>query len=410
MTTTYDRKEINSTHLVAFSKPKPVINLHYYIPETKEWRRCKVLDNLPYSLVTLCLDNEVEGDNNKVFVTTLDSYRISTKPEDENFDYEYEKSWRDSLTRDSEVDIKINGTWTKGQVCWMKSDIIEGVCNIGNRTWEKNVKVTCNSHYIYKDSRLLAKSCTYTEPVSEKQLEEEEEKRQEKEDIERISEELEKRSTKYKHRFSTFKWSDTLTFYQGLNKRNEEVKVEDIRQYLRKGYEESKLVPSTICLIWLKMSQDDVCFTNVRQDTSNGNNEHKLSNDADGIFDIKVFGATYARYKIPTSEHIKAEEFHTDTHIDLVNEGDCHVLKDATYESPIFKGNSIYQYIETDGIEISYNELYIDEYVRDIKFKTECKSNPASISWVGNNVIAKCHNFGPTFFFKKEDIIKLKNK
>lgn len=197
MTTRYSLNELRNKHLVFFKKPSNIQSLSYYDFTTKTWRLCEIIEQLPYGLfVYKFLDeygtkNGKDGENNaeenndelnmkNKIITCNDSYRIMNTNELSEYDLailddymEKEKNWRDLLVKGSELDLYFekSNIWIKAHIKYDTFDIISSVFNIMPR---KNNFVSLG--FYYKDSNKLAESCTYTDEISEEELQKELEK------------------------------------------------------------------------------------------------------------------------------------------------------------------------------------------------------------------------------------------
>ena len=125
-------------------------------------------------------------------------------------------------------------SWIKGKVCWTKADIVPGVMVIGPRE-HPNIN---SFGYFYKESRRFAKSCTYTEVMTQEELQQEEKDRLEI--IKKIDEEKKiinelsikiglkccKKYLKFAYNctgFGKMSYIDPIEYYKTLTKNPEEI-------------------------------------------------------------------------------------------------------------------------------------------------------------------------------------------
>jgi len=390
MTEYYDRKTVNSKHLVKFSDPKQYFspNLFYYDFDTKTWLRCHPLDFLPYNLCSFKLD---WGTEEKCVVTCKDSYRLTEKiPENTDHDFMLrEKVWRDEIVHaGAEFDWNLKGEWVKGKVCWTKADIIPGVVVIGPR----NCPNINGWGYYYKESKRFAESCTYTRIISQVDLDEEERERQaaikrrenREECVKEWSEKIGmKCPEKYKHAAYSagmcgrMGFVDTLPYYHSLKRcpiemtkeviGNSIEKEEDRRKFLE---EDHKTMIGLIGLVSKASDGYSVVYDSneIKPQYNKYNDKHYATlSGSDGFFDIRVHNATFAY--LYCGDRDDDNEYNRKIDLEKVNmDGkDIFTFTDITYDNPLMPAQSGSQLtFFTNGDLVTYKSIWMDVPERTI--------------------------------------------
>jgi hypothetical protein len=410
MTTFYNPDDINSRHAVYFPEPKHIDNLHYYDSE-KKWRKCEILTRLPYDLATYRFSDSTDG---KVFVTCTDSYRLSTDPQSENIDLDYEESWRNQICqKDCELDFNNKGNWVKAQVCWPKSDIVPGVVLIGPRKYSN---INCFG-YIYKESKTLGKSGSHTRVITQeelnKEIEQEEKHKSENQKIKTKLEELKKNTSKYvPEKFS--KWREPLgggdcsfydirKFYSYLRKERREIIPSLIdKSDLKNGSDPETFSPTDLALLWLVKYKDcDVCFVGKTQKSDKNYDYDFLSTKGDAVFDLRIKNATYAKY-CPNGQ--KSELLQP---IDMKKDGSDFILEGISLDNPLFNSCAGASHtFETDGDLIEYKEIYINLEPRSIMIAL----SSYAVSWLTTGKVIFCgHMWMPSLIIDEKELVEVKD-
>ena len=386
MTKYYNRQTINNSHLVYFSKPKNN-ELYYYNFDTKSWAKVIPLDSLPYGLCSYRIEGK---DDTQVIVTCQDSYRLASEIP-ENTDHEemlQQKQWRNELVcNGKEFDfLTSKNEWQKGVVCWVKSDIIPGVLNIGNKNFHNIPFCTDINGYYYKESKKIAKSCTHSQIITQKQLIEDKKHKdnikQQINDEDNLIIELKQNLKMYvPTQFKTHAYNsscgrtgfiDTISYYNSLKKCpfeiTKKVIVEFIEEDKKEEYFNKKNNIENIGLLAFisekfknKYSKYDVVYDSYQVEPKESATDNYLFpkyinlDKGDAFFDIQVHNASFA--------HLVVKLYRNDyTKIKMtLNENNIFTFTDFTYCNPLFKassGNIIT--IVTDGDKATYKNIWID--------------------------------------------------
>lgn len=442
MTEYYDREEVNSKHLVLFSKPKEVDGLHYYDFDTQSWIRCYPQDNLPYGLCSYRLEEKTE---NESVITCHDSYRLSDGfPEYTNHEAMLEeKKWRDEMYevgKGYEFDWQLeDGEWVKGGICWTKADIIPGVCVIGPRDCP-NLN---GWGYHYKESKRYAKASTYTHIITQEELDEEQ----------RQKDEARERYLKRQQRIADWKqklprlcpkeyvrcansggglcgpiaFYDILPYYLSLKRDPNETTLESILSRMDpedavKIRESLKDNPTMIGLLGL-VSQNSLkvkpkdekyevifdsgeCVPEISKYLKIEGKENVKSfelTDMEGFFDIRVHNATYCYLKW---KHNNREDYM----INMVQKDNYLTFEDITYDNPLFssvKGDRLTFF--TDGDKVTYKRIWMDNEPRSIFYGME---NSYAISYFPSQkrVLMLGHVWQPSLGCSIDDLVPVDPK
>jgi hypothetical protein len=164
----YSIKYLNSRHSVWYSNKFDDTPLYYFDFECDKWVNCKPVNRLPYDLCCYKLDG---FDDDTCVVTSEDSYRLTT-----NLDFvksieemHEEYLWRENILHvgaELEYMYKKTGNVTRAKVSRMKKDIIDGIVVVGPRRYFDTMLLG----YIYKESNSLVKINTYTNAPTEEEI------------------------------------------------------------------------------------------------------------------------------------------------------------------------------------------------------------------------------------------------
>ncbi len=367
----------------------------YYDFDTESWLECIPYRNLPYNL---CAYQIKETEN--YFVTSKDSYRFK-----EQID---EREWRDELLNiGKEVDYFYQGSYVKAVVSRLKSDIINGVIVLSPR---KNTgTMYC---YIYKESSLLQKSCTFTPVITQEEL-----------DAEKEREELVlKYHLEFKNRMEEIKKTLPHVCYKkythlankgGMCGR---LGVFDFRPYYNKLKISPEITDELLCQndISIFENKDKVIIAStvlprkgfdfdVWYGKEEGKIEHKrlTLTSGDAFSDIKIYGATYATFDLGKNNDDNVFEMEFD------KEGDIFTLKDSTINNPIFTATmGAHISIKTDGTTYSANKIILNlEHRKTLAFT----KNAYVVSWFPskNTTLFLGHLWQPSFFCNMDEVIEV---
>jgi hypothetical protein len=414
MTTFFNRGNINSKHLVAFSKPDAVDGLRYYDFNTKCWRFVEALEKLPYDLCSYRFLDE-EMDENKCVVTCSDSYRLSNFSDCRSeVDMESERVWRDLiLQKDAEMEYtNKDGVSHQAKVLWLKSDIVSGVIVCGPR------KSSISSFgYIYKESVKFSKSGTFFEPLSEEDLEKE---RIAKVNADRFFNKIDKKKEELKDESSYISkeginaWCwDTRPYFSALN----HCVTPITKDYLMSTYRHEFINP-------VKMEQElsdkvhsnliiacivDKSFDTFYEDLTENVKDNKvvlLKGDNvsyDFFFDLRVVGATYAILQCGCDyNNCDYVESFTQRIFNMINMGEYFTLPSVTLTNPLHRACDNPISIITDGISVSYKAGVMRDKVRRV---FNGLGNGWSVNEVENRILFIGHLWNSTFSFTPEEKI-----
>lgn len=371
--------EVNSKHLVEFISVNSVNSdktFWFYDFETSKWIQAKLINRLPYSLCSYALDGEA---NNQCIVTCENSYRLiedlSTAPDIEWLNEQ--RIWREELIANlntnpdttPELDFIRGDNQVKAQVSRTKSDIVPNVLVISPRK-----KLGQMFGYYYYESLRLAKSCTYTKPFSQEELDTEaqvEENttqilKKQNEDLEEFKSKLVRCSKfkcydKYLHMANTGAntgpcgragFFDILEYYQSLNFYPHPITRELIKSSNRVNIEKMDQMD--------QMDQQNyslygtILFNSQGFEICHDENTIQISQSFilgshDAFANIRIYGGTWAKLSIRGEGGFEIS-------MDLVE--DYLTFPDITLQNPMFKtisGSSIKIY--TDGTTCSYNGI-----------------------------------------------------
>lgn len=423
-TTKYNAVDINSKHAVAFTNNFSNEQLYYYDFNTEKWIKCYPINKLPYDLCSFRLENST---NEQCVVTSLDSYRLisdldNTPTNEEMFE---ESVWREGIVKKgTELDfIKDDGIY-KGKVCWTKSDIIPGVILIGPRSCPN-----LNSFgYYYKESKKLAKSCTYTKIISDEELNNEKNTKEyydkkfkeEKETIENMKKNLNYFCPKeYLHLANKgggicgkVGFYDLLAYYQTLKIYSQSITFELVKKLRSKNndsvtdHELQKLTNAQnvlVAVISLSKENFDGAYGEEIKDTEeikyhNAQTSEKCVylNGCEAFFDIKIYNATYAKLSFG------------DKVIELDKVDDVFTLSDINIDNPLFCpiGAGGFKII-TDGDKLSYKFLILDSDPRHILYGFD---NCYAVSWLfsKNTVLLAGNMWQPSIICSIDELVKIK--
>lgn len=411
-TTIHNLKTLNDSNCVCFNNVFSKIDQYYFDLDTKKWIQCEPINKLPYNLCTYKLKNMLLK-NDYCIVTCQDSYRLVTDlklaPTIEEMISEYE--WREQIVnKNAELDFIDNKNVAhKAEVCWTVSDVIHGVILIGPRKYP-HIK---SFGYYYKESKQLAKSCTYTEILTENQLKQEEifQKDFELKVADRkIKLKQIKLDSPYVCPSNYIKFANTSSGMCG------KIGCFDLRKYYKslKFYE----IPITIELLENNheffdknkiTSQEQLILCGLisvenKYDVVYGENRLNINldgivrlNEYDAFSDIIIYGATYAK--------IKCNDEYVD--FDFSEVDNTFVLNDITLQNPIFSTMSGYVLaIHTDGTHTTYNGIYIGIEPRRLLNSVD---NSYALNWFEskNLILMAGHMWQPSMICKISDMINV---
>lgn len=423
----YNAVNINSKHSVAFKNKFSNDQLYYFDFSVKKWIKCYPINTLPYNLCSFRLENSTDE---QCVVTSLDSYRLISNLNDApNNEEMFEESvWREEIVKkDAELDfIKDDGIY-KGKVCWTKSDIIPGVILIGPRSFPN-----LNSFgYYYKESKKLAKSCTYTDIISEEELNKEKNTqeyyemkfKEEKETIQNMKKNLDYYCPKeYLHLANQSSgicgkvgFYDLLAYYQRLKIYSEPITFELVNKLHSKNNDfvtdhelaESQKLTNVqnvlMAVVLLSKENFDGAYGEEIKDTEeikyhNTQTSEKCVylNGCEAFFDIKIYNATYAKLSFG------------DKVIELDKVDDVFTLSDINIDNPLFCPICACGfYIITDGDKSSYKFLIFDSGPRHILYGFD---NCYQVSWLfsKNTVLLAGNAVQPSIICSINDLVKIK--
>jgi len=423
-TVRYNASQVNSRHLVAFTNNFPDEQLYYFDFESEKWIKCYPINKLPYNLCSFRLENDT---NENCVVTSLDSYRLTYDLTDVPYNEEMreESEWRDEIVnKGAELDFIKGDKVYKAKVCWTKSDIIPGVMLIGPRTCPN-----LNSFgYYYKESKNLAKSCTYTDVISEEQLKKEQinkinyeiKRKEQMEEIKNIKRTLDyfcpKQYLNYANKggglCGKVGFYNLLPFYQTLKIYPEPITLELVKKLAIKNGttlnidENKKYTSEQIVLLGtLSLLKDgyDGGYGEVTKETEeiNGGRTFKKCvylNGCEAFFDIKIYNATYAHLSFG------------DKSIELEEQEGIFTLTDINLANPLFcsVGASGFR-IFTDGDKASYKCLILDSDPRRILYGFD---NSYAVSYLHskNTVLLVGNMWQPSIICTTDELVKLKDE
>lgn len=403
----YDRNTILSRTLVNFSRPNQQENLHYFDADQKTWRKCEILDNLPYGLATYKISENFF--TNQVLVTCTDSYRLSTEPDQEEMDiqkFQDEEKWRNAICKEGqEVDFKSADGWVKAKVCWTKGDVIPGVILIGPRSMP-NIN---GFGYWYKDSRKLAPAGLKTGIISPEQLADEKKKQQ------LVKEKIDKRNLfieKYQNSVERYihkeykhikEFYDIRPYYNSLKKETTEITLDFLKENTVDAKDlKGNLSCGEIGLLWIVThSECDVCFIRNSQKCDQSKHQYiciEKKPASNAIFDIRIKNATFAKY-VPTG----LSQLTTVEYIDLKQEGDDFVFEGITMDTPLFNSVLGSQHgFYTDGKVIEYKEIFLSCEALHIINSINSEN---IVSWFPDgNIIMTGHLWFPSIIIHEKDL------
>ncbi len=390
----FSAKKILSCCGAIFPDP-PQKTQYYYDLKNKRWLEVTPIKRLPYDLCLYRVKDEPDED--QVLVTCPDSYLLF----DDTKIVPEEETWRNELREKSEVDVRYGGDWFKGSVIWTKEDIIPGVLNINHRRENRWIG------YFYLESRLLAPYLTHTPKLTEADLEKERKfdllyTEQQKIIDSRIAEWNSKLS-RWQHQkyYATqknlFHFIDTRFVFKSFNKGEIPSILTEEQKKMVVGEEWNGLSTFQKCYVWLAAYPD---FEVVYIQTNGMPAEKKFTfKEADGFFNIKVQGASFAWLNV-------SDQFESCDPIKLIqnSQGDFE-LPGATLETPLFKATAGAKlFIETDGTNVSYTMLIMSSQTRKlwVSFK-----NDYAVSWLADgNVVMAGNLWAPSLMTREEELIK----
>ena len=391
MTTEHHSAEsLQKKHLVNFDTPKPIDNLHYYDFGSKKWIPCKIFEYLPYNLAMYEFKN-------KLIVTSTDSYRLSVDPTNVTIDFEAEAKWRNEIVlKGAELDVYDvkQKKWKKGLVRWTKADIVEGIILIGPRLYDES----CPQGYYYKESSNLAKSCTYTDPISQDVLDKEIEAK-------KMCDENNQKCETWKRQFKVLavnglkrcSFYDIRPFYQQLTKYPDAITLDIVQALINEKIDETQ----DLAILWMFMRKDkkyQICFKHFEEPITNYK-YHTLKFIGDAVANIQIYNATYAKY-YPSGDFSEWLQS-----IDLVKREGHFTLPEVTYNNPLFKSIFGAHIIETDGNRIEYDQIYLDPDESQIFHGFE---NSTAVTWMGDKISVCNHSQMPNLCCDVQKIIELK--
>lgn len=435
----YHRDAVRSRHSVALSKPEPSHpNLHYYDLDQRRWRRCVIVDRLPYDLATYRLLDETSSDfswttwdffgskmdsshddNEKVIVTSSDSYRLSTDPENDTTDFEYESKWRKELfQKGKEVDVYDNGEWLKVVVDSTKADIVPGMICLSNRRYSV---LSLGSYFV--ESKHLAESCAHTEVITPEQLEIEKEEDARGEELYQCKQDsiatfkattkmfCHKNLTGWREMFGGhFRFYDIRDLYASLlSPAPIEITKEMILSSTDFKDVDPKLLDSPECLYiygFFLNPESKMVFVSDSFNLKEYRDKLKTNivgirlGTSDALYDIRVKNATYARYS--PSGIIDCDYVSSRPPIDLVKDGDDFVIPGLSLECPLFNPKSGSRHtLDTDGDVVTFKRLWSrNDYLYVFAL------NNHAVSWLPNGKIVMAgHVWLPSLIINEEDLV-----
>lgn len=301
----------------------------YYSFESHNWLKCIVINYLHSGLHIFKLI-----DDDTYIINTLDSYRIINEYDEKPSCEELlnEKKWRDAIRIGDSVNFKGDIICITGA-----STFINGLFNFQDNT------------YFYKESKQLKEHSKINVNVQNITL-----------DNFYIKTDKNKLQLIKKHnKYTDIKnYYNTLQFYQSnLNNKNYPVQIS--QQY-------------------------DAMFVNKSYIIGEDNDELILC-DADGFFDIKIYGATYARI---LCEH-KIIPLYYDSNNNIF------ILQDITITNPILNTYNNALKIQTNGTHYTINEIFFQDHIK--KYINDLNTN-YSITWFPS--FKKALFLGKIFFSK----------
>lgn len=408
----YSIKYLNSRHAVWYSNKFDDTPLYYFDFECDKWINCKPVNRLPYDLCCYKLDG---FDDDTCVVTSEDSYRLTT-----NLDFvksveemHEEYLWRENILHvgaELEYMNKTTGNVTRAKVSRIKNDIIDGIVAVGPRRYFHTILFG----YIYKESNSLVKINTYTNAPTEEEINAELNE-------DNYAAELYKDNKDNK---VINDWRRTLPYVcpkQYLHVANEcsgiygKVGCFDLSKY----YKTLNICPYEITKdVILELNENEYPITNsnnginecllaviklekkgydavYNQFTKTDNQNFFLPNDVDGLFDIKIYNATYAYFMCGNDR------------VDLdVVEG-VYTLIDFTFDNPYFNALVGFRInIKTDGDKLSYKQICLSYTYYQILNKFD---NMYMINKLySKNIALYCGSmWQPSFVCSMDDIVVL---
>lgn len=417
MTARFDRKEINSRHLVAFRKKyTDSQKLYYYDFEPQAWREVVPLDPLPYNLHSYRFVDDLDE---KCVVTSTDSYRLTFDLETvpNNTTMEEERVWRKDICKDgAEFEyIDHTGNVHKAQVCWCKADIVPGVVLCGPRE-SPNINPF---GYIFKESKKLCRTGTHFPALTADEIEQE---RVSNEKLTKQSQEQENKITEWLNKLPLLSFKscigetipgvgevkvrDPKEFWQSLNKCKQEITVDYVLKSGKVVDEKSVRTADNFQLtcVGLLISKTDVCYTSDNLNTRDGSEYYTLPNNWDFYFDIQVHNASYAYLYCGDldDDNVWKRRFDMEQLADSVG---VYTLHDISYHNPLYRSTSGSRYyIYTDGDRITFNGGVMNTMPRYIFLSIAGK-------WMFNTlqgrVLLNGNLWAPSMSFPIKDMITL---
>lgn len=165
-------------YLTNFSNSSDKI-FYLYDFTTLRYRKCYQIDSLSYNLLKL-----QDAVDNTCTITCLDSYRLARNESEFRNYYELQKEydWRSKIfnkgtdlyffnnNQCTDLDLFNNNEWIKAEVAWTECHIVPGVLVLRYR------KSIFSIGYYYYESLSLAESCTFTDKISQEELDNEKQK------------------------------------------------------------------------------------------------------------------------------------------------------------------------------------------------------------------------------------------
>jgi len=291
-----------------------------YSFDKKEFISCEHLEKLPYDLVMCEFDGEKE-------IISENSYLFEAPNSHEEM--LEEQKWRNDIKIGQELDFYLNcDVWVKAKVHGIKSDITPDVLRLVKRDFEGEMIPSDKMvGYFHKDNKKLALSCTHTDPLTEEEIREEEEKKEIKKFNASVSEKWKKEHKKYLTKNTQTPFSDQLEYYSSLSKcdtdfANEESLYQDADTETINYRREC---PAFMALA-MGIPKEQVAFGTVIAKIENS--KHVFSK-GDGYFDIKIFGATKATLIVDKNKGFELP-------MEKLKDG-IFTFKDITYENPLFQ-------------------------------------------------------------------------
>jgi len=194
-----------------------------------------------------------------------------------------------------------NDEWHKMKVGWTKSDIISGVLRLAQRNVNPSIMDSL-SCYLYKDSKLIAKSSTYTRVIPKVDLDKEkeliEETRRKFEEKQKQIEQI--KSTLKLYKYDNLYMYDILPYYQSLRLKEIEdgelmnKEIFDTEEHYNNYINSNKYKQCCTYYFFNSIRENKYDMISTQEEYIITNSTTELKN-YDAFYNIKIYNATYAK-------------------------------------------------------------------------------------------------------------------